>query len=109
MKKLSVALATVFLFATLTAFPASAGEYVLFHHNDALGSPVALTDSSGNVVWRTDYEPFGNLATLTETLANTHQFIGKEVDGETSLTISGRASMTAASGDFCRLIRRCSA
>ena len=85
MKKLSVALATVFLFATLTAFPASAGEYVLFYHNDALGSPVALTDSSGNVVWRTDYEPFGNLATLTETLPNTHQFIGKEVDAETSL------------------------
>ena len=100
MKKLSVALATVFLFATLTAFPASAGEYVLFYHNDALGSPVALTDSSGNVVWRTDYEPFGNLATLTETLANTHQFIGKEVDGETSLHYLGARFYDGSLGRF---------
>src|SRR2546426_10877782 len=69
----------------LLSRPATAGEYVLFYHNDTLGSPVVLTDSAGNVMWRADYEPFGNLAPLTETLPNTHQFIGKEVDGGTSL------------------------
>jgi RHS repeat-associated protein len=71
------------------ARPASAGEYVLFYHNDALGSPQAMTDINGNVVWRADYEPFGNLATITETLPNTHQFIGKQRDPETSLHYFG--------------------
>ena len=69
--------------------PAFTGEYVLFYHNDALGSPVALTDSNGNVVWRADYEPFGNLASSAETLPNTHEFIGKEHDPETGLHYLG--------------------
>jgi RHS repeat-associated protein len=71
------------------ARPAFAGEYVLFYHNDALGSPQAMTDINGNVVWRADYEPFGNLATITETLPNTREFIGKERDPETSLHFFG--------------------
>jgi RHS repeat-associated protein len=71
------------------ARPAFAGEYVLFYHNDALGSPQAMTDINGNVVWRADYEPFGNLATITETLPNTREFIGKERDPETSLHYFG--------------------
>jgi len=62
---------------------------VLFYHNDALGSPVALTDSAGSVMWRVDYEPFGNLAAIMETLPNTHEFIGKERDPETSLHYFG--------------------
>src|SRR2546426_8243611 len=68
----------------LLSRPATAGEYVLFYHNDTLGSPVVLTDSAGNVMWRADYEPLGNLATPTQTLPNTHQFIGEEMDAETS-------------------------
>src|SRR2546428_4606742 len=100
MKKLSLALATVFLFATLTAFPASAGEYVLFYHNDALGSPVALTDSNGNVMWRADYQPLGNLATLTQTLPHTHQFIGEGMDAQTSLHYLGGRFFEGSLGRF---------
>jgi RHS repeat-associated protein len=82
------------------ARPATAGEYVLFYHNDALGSPQAMTDINGNVVWRADYEPFGNLAIITETLPNTHQFIGKERDPETSLHYLGARFYDAGIGRF---------
>jgi RHS repeat-associated protein len=75
--------------AYVLARPAFAGEYVLYYHNDATGMPQAMTDINGNVVWRADYEPFGNLADVTETLPNTHQFIGKERDPETSLHYFG--------------------
>jgi RHS repeat-associated protein len=82
------------------ARPAFAGEYVLFYHNDALGSPQAMTDINGNVVWRADYEPFGNLATITETLPNTHEFIGKERDQETSLSYFGARFYDGGIGRF---------
>jgi RHS repeat-associated protein len=64
-------------------------ESVLYYHNDTLASPVAMTDTAGNVVWRVDYEPFGNLAAIMETVPNTHEFIGKERDPETGLHYFG--------------------
>ena len=44
--------------------PASAADRIYYYHNDHLGTPVAMTDESGQVVWRADYEPFG-AATVT--------------------------------------------
>jgi RHS repeat-associated protein len=39
---------------------ASASEvFVTYYHNDHLGSPVAATDESGNLLWREHYRPFG--------------------------------------------------
>ncbi len=32
---------------------------VTYYHNDLLGSPVAATDEAGEVIWREDYNPFG--------------------------------------------------
>jgi RHS repeat-associated protein len=84
----------------LLSRPAFAGEYVLYYHNDALGSPQAMTDINGNVVWRADYEPFGNLATITETLANTREFIGKQRDPETGLHYFGARFYDGGIGRF---------
>lgn len=39
--------------------PAFASETVEYVHVDALGSPVATTDVSGNLIDRTTYEPYG--------------------------------------------------
>ncbi|MEN6646998.1 RHS repeat domain-containing protein [Stenotrophomonas hibiscicola] len=39
--------------------PAVAQEVVEYIHTDALGSPVAITDASGNVIERMVYEPYG--------------------------------------------------
>lgn len=35
-------------------------EQITYYHNDALGSPIAATDSNGNLVWREEYSPFGS-------------------------------------------------
>src|SRR5438876_7002395 len=100
MRKFGLLSTVALLFATVTTGPALAGEYVLFYHNDTLGSPVAVTDINGNVVWRTDYEPFGNPATVTETLPNTHEFIGREHDPETGLHYLGARYYDGGIGRF---------
>ena len=47
--------------------PAIAQEAVEYPHTDALGSPVAITDASGNVIERTVYEPyFGRRPTCSD-------------------------------------------
>ncbi len=56
-----------------------------FYHNDPAGSPLAITDSSGQVVWRADYKPFGEVQSITGSVENNKQFIGKEKDKETGL------------------------
>jgi len=38
---------------------------VWYAHNDPLGTPQALTDEAGTVVWKADYDPFGK-ATANE-------------------------------------------
>lgn len=39
----------------------SGAESVNYQHADALGSPIAVTDASGQVVSRTEYEPYGTV------------------------------------------------
>lgn len=79
-------IALLIFFVGFIPFPAAAAvEQVYFYHNDHLGSPVAITDASGSVVWKADYEPFGKATTTTETVFNDHKFIGKEIDSETGL------------------------
>ncbi|MET0116409.1 MAG: RHS repeat-associated core domain-containing protein [Sedimenticola sp.] len=35
-------------------------QTITYYHNDALGSPVAATDSTGQLVWRENYRPYGS-------------------------------------------------
>jgi RHS repeat-associated protein len=44
------------LFAALAAH---AGDIVTYVHTDRLGNPVAKTDSTGAVIWRQSYTPYG--------------------------------------------------
>ena len=50
------------LLLALVVFPCGA-QTVEYIHTDALGSPVAITDQNGNVVERTEYEPYGRVLT----------------------------------------------
>lgn len=34
-------------------------QYIIFYHNDALGSPAVVTDHNGNTLWHEQSEPFG--------------------------------------------------
>ncbi len=62
------------------------GGEVSYYHNDHLGSPMALTDNTGKVVWSQDYLPYGE--DLNENLQGgdtRFKFTGKEQDDATGL------------------------
>ncbi|HET7306862.1 MAG TPA: RHS domain-containing protein [Gammaproteobacteria bacterium] len=44
------------MFAAAAAY---ADQVIIYVHTDRLGNPVAKTDSSGAVVWRQSYTPYG--------------------------------------------------
>jgi len=78
----------------------SATEKVFFYTTDPTGSPVAITDSTGNVVWRADYKPFGQEQSISGSLENNERFIGKEKDKETGLDYFGARYMYDKAGRF---------
>jgi len=47
------------LFMLLCSSAAFAYEQVTYYHNDALGSPIAASDSEGKILWRESYQPYG--------------------------------------------------
>jgi len=79
---------------------ASAAEKVFFYYTDPAGTPLAMTDQSGNVVWRADNKPFGEVQSTTGSVENNKQFIGKEKDKETGLHNIGVRYMKDEIGRF---------
>ncbi len=77
------AVLTVVVLAACVA-PAAAQEVVEYIHTDALGSPVAITDASGNVIERTVYEPYG--AVVNRPLKDGPGYTGHVTDSETGLS-----------------------
>lgn len=55
---------------------------VKYQHTDALGTPVAVTDASGNVLERIEYDPYGGANTKADRVGYT----GHVEDGATGLT-----------------------
>jgi len=58
---------------------------VYYYHNDALGTPQKMTDSTGTVVWAADYKPFGEVTITVSTITNNLRFPGQYYDAETGL------------------------
>ncbi len=58
-------------------------------HNDHLGTPQKMTDSSGTVVWAADYKPFGEATVTVSTITNNLRFPGQYYDAETGLSQNG--------------------
>lgn len=56
------------------------GENTEYYHVDVNGSTLALTDSSGAMGTRYNYDPFGNTTTSSTSL-NAFQYTGRENDG----------------------------
>ncbi len=57
-----------------------------FYHSDHLGTPIAMTDTSGTLVWRAEHTPFGSIYALPVfTVGNNLRFPGQYYDGETGL------------------------
>jgi RHS repeat-associated protein len=61
------------------------GSNVYYYHNDHLGTPQKLTDSTGTVVWSADYKPFGEATITVSTITNNLRFPGQYFDQETGL------------------------
>lgn len=58
---------------------------IKYIHLDVLGSPIAETDSSGNVVWREIYTPYGEVLNNPSNNKNNQGFTGHISDSDTGL------------------------
>lgn len=59
-------------------------ETVIYYHTDAIGTPVAVTDASGNVIERSEHEPYGRL--LNRLLTDGPGYTGHVSDAATALS-----------------------
>ena len=57
-----------------------------YYHNDHLGTPLAMTDAGGTVVWKAAYDPFGEAQVdSSSTITNNFRFPGQYYDEESGL------------------------
>ena len=92
-----VILATLVL---LCASLVSAYE-IQFFHTDHLGSSAVVTDEDGDILWRTDYGPFGKMIAEEATgTPNDYTYTGKELDRETELYYYGARYYDPTIGRF---------
>jgi RHS repeat-associated protein len=92
MKNLSRFLSkTVVVLAAIVAGSiAFATENIVYLHNDATGTPLMATDSSGNVLWKENYRPYGEKLNNQPASANNRiWFAGKPYDQNTGLSYMG--------------------
>lgn len=64
-------------------------ESVYFYHADGLGSIVAMSDLSGNIVQTYEYDSFGNIVKQTGSITNFYTYTAREYDGESGLYYYG--------------------
>ena len=85
---------------TLLLFTSASGK-VLYYHTDNFGTPMAMTNQAGEVVWQADELPFGEEYETEETPnKNNHRFLGKELDDETGLVYMGARYLDPKTGRF---------
>ncbi len=75
-------------------------ESAFFYHADGLGSIVALTDLSGNVVQTYEYDSFGNIVRQTGTIPNPYTYTAREYDEESGLYYYRARYYDAKTGRF---------
>jgi len=85
------------LLVALSATTAHAQTTIEYYHPDPTGSVRILTDSSGAVLQRYDYHPFGEEPTTT---GDPRRYAGKERDPETGYDYFGGRYYAARLGRF---------
>ncbi len=80
----SLSITSAAIFALLLTASAHAQTTVEYIHTDALGSPVAVTDASGNAIEREVFEPYGS--PITRPPSDQPGFTGHVADSLTGLT-----------------------
>lgn len=94
------AILSILLLILATGQMALASEQVTFYTTDPTGTPLAMTDSTGAVVWQADYRPFGDENSITGSASNNKRFVGKEKDTETGFSYFGARYEDAKTGRF---------
>ena len=74
---------------------------IYFYHLNHLGTPRAMTDENGNVVWKADYKPFGE-AEVAGDVENRFRFPGQYLDGETGLHYNWHRFYDSGIGRYLR-------
>jgi RHS repeat-associated protein len=100
MNRLLKVISIITLLVFLRTNFAVCAEQVYFYHTDPAGTPLAMSDSTGNVVWRANYLPFGEEMIDLSTVQNNKMFVGKEKDSESGLYYFGARYMDAGAGRF---------
>ena len=99
-KKLNQLLITVCLLSSFAA-AAQTTATVVYYHTDMLGSPVAATDQSGNLLWRENYAPYGEkLSSDMEAVIETVGYTGHRYDSDTGLVYAGARMYDPTIGRF---------
>jgi len=94
------------LFARVPA-PSGVGHRYVYYHNDQLGTPYRITDSSGTLVWSASYDTFG-VATVASlpapnaalAVTNNLRFGGQYFDAETGLHYNDRRYYETSTGRY---------
>lgn len=66
-------------------FMRTAANDLYYYHNDQLGTPQELINSTGQIVWQANYSAFGQATVTTNTIENNLRFPGQYFDAETGL------------------------
>lgn len=94
------ALLLTFLFFVLSQ-AATAEDYVIYYHNDALGSPVAATNEQGTVLWKEQHLAYGEKVINDQSASNEKiGYTGKAFDKETGLNYYGARYYDPVVGRF---------
>ena len=81
--------------------PAFAVEKVYFVYTDPAGTPMAMTNADGAIVWNAEYKPFGEIyQVVAPGFENNRMFVSKELDAESGLYYFGARYMEARIGRF---------
>ena len=75
-------------------------ERIYYIHSDHLGSPLILTDTNAQVVWRANAEPFGKTTPTANQIVYNPRFPGQYYDKETGLTHNNRRDYNSSTGRY---------
>ncbi len=91
--------ALLIIMVTALSSTSVSAETITYYHLDALDSPVAASDESGNILWREEYAPYGDRIRV-ENPTNTHGFTGKFHEEDLGLTYFGAHCYDPVAGRF---------
>ena len=97
----ALTLASFSLAGLLGSVDAQAADIITYYHNDISGTPLLATDAAGNVLWKENYQPYGDkLNKQPASAGNKVGFAGKPYDGNTGLSYMGARYYDPVIGRF---------